>query len=362
MKKIITIVGARPQFIKAAVISRELRERSLNEIIVHTGQHYDYNMSEKFFRELEIPNPKYNLNISGGSHAEMTGKMMMALEEVLILEKPDLVIIYGDTNSTLAGALAAAKLYIPICHIEAGGRSGELVNPEEINRITADHLSSLLMCCVNSAMLLLKREGLESRAHLVGDPMLDAYLYYRDKIIDNVPEILIGIDSEVVSIPNQYYYLTMHREENTQSEEKIIEVLDAMEELNYRTIYPLHPRVRKVIQKIKQERKYNKIIFTEPVGYLMSVYLIENSTKIITDSGGLQREAFFARKPCITISDYPDWPETLVGNQNQLSRADKNEILEKVKTPVEFLNRNAFGDGFSAKKICNIIAEYLQKD
>ena len=198
--KIVTVVGARPQFIKAAVVSRELR-KTYTEILVHTGQHYDYNMSDIFFRELDIPKPDYNLGISGGTHGKMTGEMLIHIEEVLMKEKPDVVLLYGDTNSTLAGALAAVKLHIPIAHVEAGNRLGTKNNPEEINRIVTDHVSSLHLCCTESAKEFLRKEGITDTAYVVGDPMYDAFLYYSEKVGNDVPENLTDLNGQGINLP-----------------------------------------------------------------------------------------------------------------------------------------------------------------
>ena len=212
--KIVTVVGARPQFIKAAVGSRLLREHA-EEILVHTGQHYDYNMSEVFFEELSIPTPDYNLGISGGSHGVMTGKMIGAIEKVLIDEKPDKLLVYGDTNSTMAAALAAVKLHIPVYHVEAGNRFGTLDSPEEVNRIVTDHVSSCLMPCTESAALFLEKEGLKEKTHIVGDPMHDAFLYYGSKLTETDRGAILDLEGKEVDLPDKYYYLTCHRQENT---------------------------------------------------------------------------------------------------------------------------------------------------
>ncbi|MCR5723149.1 MAG: UDP-N-acetylglucosamine 2-epimerase (non-hydrolyzing), partial [Lachnospiraceae bacterium] len=326
--KIITVVGARPQFIKAAVVSHVLRKEH-EEILVHTGQHYDYNMSEQFFEELDIPKPNYNLGISGGSHAEMTGRMMMSIEDVLIKEKPDWLLLYGDTNSTLAAALAAAKLSIKICHVEAGTRFHVLTNPEEINRICTDHISTKLLACTQSSMDELIKEGLAERARLVGDPMYDAFCEYSQKI--NVKDIVLQtLLGGTASVPQQYYYLTCHREENTKREEALFEIFKAMESLDAPTIYPVHPRNKERAVRLLKERNFKNIILTEPVGYLESASLVRNAKKIVTDSGGLQREAFFAGKKCVTVLDFVVWPETMIGNRNQLSRPIASELLDRL--------------------------------
>lgn len=307
--KIVTVVGARPQFIKAAVVSRELRKKH-TEILVHTGQHYDYNMSEIFFEELDIPKPDYNLGISGGTHGQMTGKMLISIEEVLIKEKPDVLLVYGDTNSTMAAALAAVKLLIPVVHVEAGNRLGTLSNPEEVNRIVTDRVSSVRLCCTLSAMDFLKKEGLDANSYIVGDPMYDAFKYYSEKVGDKVPEQITGFDDNALLLPDKFYYLTCHRQENTKDDATLTEILGAMECLDYKCVYPAHPRNRERAERVVKNNNFKNIILCQPVGYLMSVYLTNNCEKIVTDSGGLQREAFFAGKQCVTVFDYVVWPET----------------------------------------------------
>lgn len=356
--KILTIVGARPQFIKAAVVSRVLRKEH-EEIIVHTGQHYDYNMSDVFFKELDIPSPDYNLGISGGTHGKMTGEMIIAIEDVVLKEKPDAVLLYGDTNSTMAGALAAVKQHIPVVHVEAGNRLGTLTNPEEVNRIVTDHVSSLKLCCTESALKFLAKEGIADNAYLVGDPMYDAFKYYSEKVGDSIPEDLIRLDGEKTSIPEEFYYMTCHRQENTGNDDVLTEILDAMESLDAKCIYPVHPRNRQRVQRLIDDKKYKNIIVCDPVGYLMSVYLVNHSKKIVTDSGGLQREAFFAEKQCVTIFDYIVWPETMIDNRNQLAKPDKNDILDKLSKSQEIKENHAFGDGHSAQKILERINEYI---
>ena len=348
--KILTVVGARPQFIKSAVVSRELRKEH-QEILVHTGQHYDYNMSDVFFKELDIPNPDYNLGISGGSHGKMTGEMLIAIEEVIIKENPDAVLLYGDTNSTMAGALAAVKLHVPVIHIESGNRLGTLNNPEEVNRIVTDHVSALKLCCTESAMEFLKKEGIDANAYVVGDPMYDAFKYYSEKVQDNVPEQLVGLNGESIELPKEFYYMTCHRQENAGSDEPLTEILSAMDSLDAPCIYPVHPRNKTRVARIMEEHGFKNIIVCEPVGYLMSVYLINHSKKIVTDSGGLQREAFFAGKQCVTIFDYVVWPETMINNRNQLAKPDKKDILQKLNAVQTITDDMPFGDGYSSKKM-----------
>lgn len=352
--KVVTVVGARPQFIKAAVVGHELRKKH-TEILVHTGQHYDYNMSEQFFDELDIPMPNYNLGISGGSHAEMTGKMMIAIEKVLLEEAPDWVLLYGDTNSTLAAALSAAKLHIPIAHVEAGTRFHVLTNPEEINRICTDHISTKLFACTESSMSELKREGLLDRSALVGDPMYDAFAEYSaKKRIEDIE--LITLEGKIKTVPKEYYYLTCHREENTNREGSLAEIFVAMNSLECPTVYPVHPRNRERAQKIKREYGFDNIILTDPVGYLESIALVRNAKKVVTDSGGLQREAFFAEKKCVTVLDFVVWPETMVDKRNQLAKPEAKDILDKLKQK-QSIDKGycPFGDGHASSKIVSML-------
>lgn len=357
MKKILSVVGARPQFIKAAVVSRQLR-KWYQEILVHTGQHYDYNMSAIFFEELDIPKPDINLGISGGNHGKMTGEMLIALEEVFEREKPAFVALYGDTNSTLAAALAAVKLHIPVVHVEAGNRFGTLDNPEEVNRIVTDHVSTLLLSCTASAKAFLDREGLGEKSFVVGDPMYDAFSYYSNKVKEDPPERLLSIEGGPLEykLPSRFFYLTCHRQENTEKEDNLMEILSAMNALPYPCIYPVHPRNQKQVQRCRENHSLPNIVFCQPVGYLMSVFLINHCEKVVTDSGGLQREAYFAKKPCLTVLDFVVWPETMLNHRNQLTRPDCQEILQKLETPVTFAEHDlAFGDGHASEKIVECI-------
>lgn len=356
--KVVTVVGARPQFIKAAVVSHVLRNKH-QEILVHTGQHYDYNMSEKFFEELDIPDPDYNLGISGGTHAQMTGKMMIGTEEVLMREEPDWLLVYGDTNSTLAAALAAAKLHIPVCHVEAGARTHSKTNPEEINRICTDHVSTLLLASTNSGYEEMAKEGLQERGLMVGDPMFDAFVKYSARL--NVSDIKLQlISGGSGKVPEEYYYLTCHREENTSEDRYLTEIFRAAEMLDAPTIYPVHPRNKERAIRLTESNSFSKVILTEPVGYLESVCLVKNAKKIITDSGGLQREAFYAGKKCVTILDFVCWPETMVGNRNELSNPSAGEIVEKLQRK-QIINENylPFGDGHSAEKIVEALEKHM---
>lgn len=358
--KIVTVVGARPQFIKAAAGSRALR-REHEEILVHTGQHYDDNMSAVFFREMGIPEPDYNLGISGGSHAQMTARMLVGTEEILMKERPDALLVYGDTNSTLAAALAAVKLLIPVFHVEAGNRLGTLDNPEEVNRITTDHIATLDFCATEDALEKLRREGLGDRAVCVGNIMYDSFLHFADLPWDR-PNIL-DFSGRNVQIPPEYYYMTCHRQENTYSDGPLTEILAAMDSLDAPTIYAVHPRNHERARIVCEKEGLRNIILTQPVGYSDSVHLTKNAKKIVTDSGGLQCEAFYAGVQCVFILDYAVWPETMVGNRNQLARADRTDILEKLSA-VQTVDPSyqPFGDGHAAEKICGIITEWEKKN
>ena len=254
--KIVTIIGARPQFIKAAVGSKEIRKYH-QEVLIHTGQHFDKNMSEVFFKEMGIPKPDYNLGISGGPHGQMTGSMLLEIEKILFSEKPDAVLVYGDTNSTLAAALAAVKLQIPVFHIEAGNRLGTLDSPEEVNRICTDHISTLDFCATQSAYNCLIKENLKDRSYLVGNIMYDAFLYYSS--IENQKHTLFDFENKAIMIPDHFYYMTCHRQENTFSDEPLKEILLAMNSLEYPTIYPVHPRNRERAQRIVKENHFDNV-------------------------------------------------------------------------------------------------------
>ena len=354
--KIVTVVGARPQFIKAAAGSRQIRKEH-QEILVHTGQHFDRNMSDIFFREMEIPAPDYNLGISGGSHAQMTAKMLMAIEEVLLLEKPDALLVYGDTNSTLAGALAAVKTHVPVFHVEAGNRLGTLDNPEEVNRILTDHCSSLRFCATQDALDKLRAENLTEHSFFVGNIMYDSFLHFSGKPWTAHP--LIGLEGENVEMPEKYYYMTCHRQENTYDDEPLTEILLAMNELDAPTIYPVHPRNKERAARICREHGFQNLHLVQPVGYADSVHLIQNAKKIVTDSGGLQCEAFYAGVQCVFVFEHVAWPETMVGNRNQLAKAEHRDILKKLSA-VQTIDPSyqPFGDGHAAEKICGQLLKW----
>lgn len=361
MKKICTVVGARPQFIKLAVVSRVLR-KEFQEVLIHTGQHYDSNMSDVFFEEMSIPKPDYNLGISGGTHGQMTGQMLIKIEEVLQKERPDALMVFGDTNSTLAGALAAVKLGVPVFHVESGNRLGTLENPEEVNRILTDHVSSLHLVATSSGIEFLKREGFSGSIHLVGDPMYDAFCYYSTRLDGSELKEIVGLDGHPIVLPERFYYMTCHRQENTNTDESLNQIFQAMNDLDLPTVYPVHPRNHERAARLCRKYDYGNILLTLPVGYKTSISLVNRAEKIVTDSGGLQREAFFAQKPCVTVFDYVGWPETMVNCCNQLAKPDKLDILAKLSASVRFdPSYRPFGDGHSAEKIVAEIEKFFEE-
>ena len=325
--KVVTIVGARPQFIKAAACSRAAKGK-LEEVVVHTGQHYDSNMSDIFFEQLKMPKPQYNLGINGGTHGKMTGAMLPAIEDVLVSEKPEWVLVYGDTNSTMAGALAAVKMGIKIAHVESGVRLGTLSNPEEVNRIITDHVSTLLFAPTQYEAENLYKENLRDNVNVVGNIMYDSYLYAA--ALEMHQENIYDFQNKKVKIPQQYYYLTCHRQENTYDDRPLYEILSAVNRLDDATVYPVHPRNRERAQRLCKEHHFSNVILVQPVGYMESMSLLSKCKKVITDSGGLQCEAFFAGKQCITIFDRAVWPQTMVDYRNQLSKPSAEEILDKL--------------------------------
>lgn len=353
--KIVTVVGARPQFIKAAAMSRVLRRRH-TEILVHTGQHYDPMMSDVFFSELSIPKPDYNLGISGGTHAEMTARMLTAVDGTLAVEKPDALLVYGDTNSTLAAALAAVKRHIPVLHVEAGNRLHTLQNPEEINRVLTDHIATMLFACVPSAMEELTKENLADRAYLVGDPMYDAFKFYRESGKAGKPDRVQTIDGTAEKLADRFYYLTCHREENTRDDAPLSQILQAMELLDLPTYYPVHPRNLDAVLRLRESLKLQRVRLLAPLGYLQSIGMAASAERIVTDSGGVQREAYFAEVPCVTVFDYAPWPETMRGNCNQLAKPEIADILSKLTVQPEFsAEGNPFGDGHACEKIVALL-------
>lgn len=347
--KIVNIIGARPQFIKVGIVNKALVENSnFESIIIHTGQHYDENMSKVFFDELEISRPDYNLSVGSGTHGKQTADMLSGIEEVLIKEKPDWVIVYGDTNSTVAGSLAAAKLHIKTAHVEAGLRSFNKLMPEEINRIATDHISDLLFAPTKTAMELLKKEGLETRSVFSGDVMYDSILHF-EKLADEKIKL-----NDVTDLTD-FYLATIHRQENTDDLARLQNIFNAFSELNFPLILPVHPRTRKTLQKVKFSENV-KII--DPVSYLEMIMLLKNCRKVLTDSGGLQKEAYFLKKQCITLRDETEWTETLENNWNFIVGTNPELILEKVKAEKIDKQNNYFGDGNSVQKILDAIIRY----
>jgi UDP-GlcNAc3NAcA epimerase len=356
LKKIATIIGARPQFIKAATISRLLlKEDNLREIIIHTGQHFDSNMSTVFFQEMEIPEPDFNLEISMLSHGAMTGRMIEKIEAILIAEKPNLVLVYGDTNSTLAGALAARKLNIPIAHVEAGLRSFNMKMPEEINRILTDRISDLLFCPTENAIQNLQKEGFENfdcKIYNVGDVMYDAALYYGSRSSDR-SDIL----SKLRVRDKNFILCSVHRQENTDDITRLKSIIEALNDIHRETtvILPLHPRTRKILAQNSIDTLFDPI---EPVGYYDIVELLKHSGLVITDSGGMQKEAYFFRKYCITLREETEWVELVENNYNVLAGSDPVLIKKGVG---RFLGKEItdsqglYGNGDASQLIVNTL-------
>lgn len=322
--KIVTIIGARPQFIKAAAVSRAIAAHNrvtpisscVNEVIVHTGQHYDEGMSAIFFRELEIPEPAYNLGIGSGPHGQQTGNMLSAIEKVLLAEQPDWVLVYGDTNSTLAGALAAAKLHIPIAHVEAGLRSYNRRMPEEINRIVADQLSTLLLCPSQIAVHNLELEGIKKGVVITGDVMADS-LHFSATTVTAHSDILNRLELQ----PQAYLLATVHRAENTDGSRRLGNILSGFAALNETVIFPVHPRTRKFLNE-NDYRIPENVRLIDPVGYFDIIALEKSARMLLTDSGGMQKEAYWLKVPCITLRDETEWVETVETGWNVLTGAD----------------------------------------
>lgn len=359
--KIVTIISARPQFIKAKPVLDELKHfNTINSIVIHTGQHYDYEMSKLFFDELDIPAPDYNLGVGSGEHGLQTGKILIRMEKVLQMEKPDLLLVYGDTNSTLAGSLAAAKIHIPVAHIEAGMRGFNRRMPEEINRILTDHISTLLFCSTQTAVNNLKREGITKGVYKVGDVMYDIWLSHT-KIAKEKSKILQTLDLK----PKSYYLVTIHRPSNTDNRNTLKNILEAISELDFPVVFPIHPRTKKTIKQYNNIaiEQFNNILFVDPVGYLDMLILEKNAKKILTDSGGVQKEAYFFKVPCITLREETEWVETVRSGWNVLVSSNKKKIIETTNYPMSAGDTNAFfGNGKSSKKICRYIIGYMKED
>ncbi len=348
--KVVTVVGARPQFVKAATLSRELR-RAHTEVLVHTGQHYDPALSDIFFKQLDLPKPAHHLGVGSASHGRQTGQMLERLEPVLEQEAPDWVVIFGDANSTLAGALCAAKLHLPLAHVEAGLRSFDRSMPEEINRIVADHVSDLLFAPTQNALDLLAREGLAEKARLTGDIMYDSLLQ----------QLPLAETSDIIErlalSPGGYALATVHRAANTDDLDALGRILDALALLDEPVVFPIHPRARLALASSDLETSSN-IRVIEPVGYLEMLALQRSARIVLTDSGGLQKEAYLLGVPCVTLREETEWPETLAGGWNVLAGSDPKRIVEAARRskpggepPL------VFGDGHSAERMVRLLGD-----
>ena len=364
--RIVSIVGARPQFIKAATVSRAIAAHNearagivIDEKLVHTGQHYDENMSQVFFDELEIPRPAYNLGVGSGTHAEQTGRMLERIEKVLLGEKPDIVLVYGDTNSTLAGALTAAKLHMPVGHVEAGLRSFVRAMPEELNRVVTDHVSRLLFCPTPTAVANLAREGISRGVHQVGDVMYDSVLFYARKVAPLEESTLrrLGFARKA------YYLATVHRAENTDRRERLAGIFAAFDRIASEAcpvVVPLHPRTVKCLRQYGLETgKSVRVI--DPASYLEMVVLEKNACQVLTDSGGVQKEAYFLGVPCVTLRDETEWVETVEAGWNILAGCNSDAIVEAVSRASAAHGATdgaLYGNGDAAGRICEILKEY----
>lgn len=342
--KVVSVVGARPQFIKAAPVSKALRQ-SNTEILVHTGQHYDEEMSKVFFDVMKIPEPDYNLGVGSGPHGWQTAKMMEGIEKIIRDERPDWLLVYGDTNSTLAGALAAVKMHVPVAHVEAGLRSFNMSMPEEVNRRLTDHISKLLFCPTQAGVDNLAKEGIHDGVHHVGDVMYDAALAFSEMGTD----ILARLDVE----PRQYYLLTVHRPANTDNEKHLLSILKAVD--GYNVIFPAHPRTAKFLGEHGIERP-ESVQMVKPVNYIESLHLIKNAKKLLTDSGGMQKEAYFFGTPCITLREETEWVETVADGWNILVGAHFEMIKDAIDNFEPSGERpSSYGDGHASEKIVKIL-------
>jgi UDP-GlcNAc3NAcA epimerase len=350
--KVVSVVGARPQFIKAAAVSREIaRHSDLQEIIVHTGQHFDDNMSDIFFAEMQIPRPQYHLGVHSMNHGAMTGRMLEKVEEILLREKPDLVMVYGDTNSTLAGALAAKKLHLKVAHVEAGLRSFNMKMPEEVNRILTDRISDLLFCPTDHAVANLRREGFEAMPCAVvktGDVMRDAALHYAAVSAETSSVVArLGLAGETFAL------CTVHRAENTDDPARLRAIIAALNDVSerMRVVLPLHPRTAALLKRAEVAPRFTPI---EPVGYFDMLELLKRARIVLTDSGGLQKEAFFFAKPCVTLRDETEWVELVEGGYNRIAGADRNAIVASVSAMLETaadFDRDLYGRSSASEAI-----------
>lgn len=364
--KIVTIVGARPQFIKAAAVSREIAKHpEIQEIIVHTGQHFDKNMSDIFFEEMEIPRPQYQLEINSLSHGAMTGRMLEAIEEVLKKETPDYVMVYGDTNTTLAGALAAKKLHIKVAHVEAGLRSFNMMMPEEINRILTDRISDILFCPTDNAVANLKKEGFDHfpcRIEKVGDVMLDAALYYSEFSAKKSTII-----KDLALEERDFALCTVHRAENTDDPERLKGIFEALAVISREmaVVLPIHPRTRKILESLNYTSLltlHPSLKLIDPVGYFDMLELLKRTRIVLTDSGGLQKEAYFFKKPCVTLRDETEWVELVENGFNILAGAKKREVISAYSSVINtkiLSNAGLYGNGTTASSIVDVLVNTI---
>ncbi|MBI2267114.1 MAG: UDP-N-acetylglucosamine 2-epimerase (non-hydrolyzing) [Armatimonadetes bacterium] len=340
---IVSIIGARPQFVKAAALSPVLR-RTFKETLVHTGQHYDYDMSRIFFEELSIPEPDHHLEVGSGSHGWQTGQMLEKIEKVLLQTMPDWVLVYGDTNSTLAAALAASKLHIPVGHVEAGLRSYNRKMPEEINRVLSDHVSAILFCPTRTAVNCLAKEGITEGVHLTGDVMKDLLESCQERISANGKTLAsLGLEQ------GSYLYMTLHRAENTESSEKLADFLAELDRRGQQVAFPVHPRTRPLLSDL--ETRLRNIRLLAPVGYLTSLTLTRHARAVLTDSGGLQKEAYLLGVPCLTLRKETEWPETLHDGWNCLVGLDSAPLFSGLAQSPTQPRNSPFGDGHACEKI-----------
>jgi UDP-GlcNAc3NAcA epimerase len=353
--RVFTVIGARPQFIKAAPVSRAFASAGITEVLVHTGQHYDFEMSEVFFRELEIPEPRHSLGLGGGSHGAMTGRMLEGIEKILLEDRPDWLLVYGDTNSTLAGALAATKLHIPVCHVEAGLRSWNRLMPEEINRVLTDHISTRLFCSSETGVENLKREGVTEGVEVVGDVMADASALAQRVIAGRSAEFLKAADASLLE--GGYGLLTLHRAENTDDRERFGALLEQLNRLEMKVVFPIHPRTKGALAREGFELGEN-ILTIEPVGYLEMAVLLGGARLVLTDSGGLQKEAYWSRTPCVTLRTETEWTETVEAGWNAVI-GDEIESLPRLIAQVSGAGdwQPLYGDGQAARRIVDSLTE-----